>query len=181
MTDLPSFFNRSDFLGKYLAGYILVVSYILLFKIEILTDDSGKIDASLFSSLVFIVAGPAFGYAITNLHRSLPYIRNMILGTNLDNTVRRYAKLRTLLSEGDKSELDMAEAEYDFNFSAGIVFIVLTLLTIYNVISRNVQFNEFYFIVFIILAVCLFINAYFQLTKSFRPLLYALLVKYNVR
>lgn len=180
MADLPSFFNRSDFLGKYLSGYVLVISYILLFKIELLTGDPKRIDASLFSSLVFIVAGPAFGYTITNLHRSLPYIRNIILGTNLDNTVRRYAKLRTQLSEGDKSELDMAEAEYDFNYSTGIVFVVITLLTLYNVMNGSVQFNEFYFVVFIVLALCLFINAYFQLTKSFRPLLYALLAKYKV-
>lgn len=109
MADFPSFFTRVDFIGKYLPGYVLVIAYIFLFKSSLIFDNEFKLDVDLLTALVFIVAGPSLGYTITHFHRILPYIRISIFELSnkskhdrLKKSIRKYAKLRTLLTEDEK-------------------------------------------------------------------------------
>lgn len=187
MPDLPSFFNRADFIGKYLSGYVFVVSYIVLFQSGLIFGQNLKLDVDLFTALIFIVAGPALGYTITHFHRSLPYIGNRIFGASnqakqnsFDRSFWRYAKLRVLMEEGDKTELDHSEAEYDFDVSSGLVFLLLEILVIYNYVVFDLKINILFQIGFLIMASCLFVNAHYQMTRSVKPLISMLFRKYNV-
>jgi len=181
--DLPSFLNRSDFIGKYLPGYVLVVLYILLFEF----DKISSLDKDIITALVFVVAGPTLGYTITQFHRSLPYIRSAIIGDKDDSakeelkkTVRRYARLKTLLSVEEKSELELAEAEYDFSISTGIVFLLLEAIIFYHIVINDLKLDPLIQIPFLVLAGCLFVNAHYQKTRAYYPLFSEFVKKYKI-
>ena len=143
-------------------------------------------DKDIFTALVFIVAGPTLGYTITQFHRSLPYIRNGIMGNKNDNTedlsktVRRYAKLKTLLDEEEKAELEITEAEYDFSISTGIVFILLEAIVLYHIIIDDLKLSPLIQIPFLVLVGCLFVNAHYQKTRAYYPLFSEFVKKYKI-
>jgi hypothetical protein len=72
--------------------------------------------------VLFIVAGPAVGYTLRQLHR----VFYQIIGKKELRTkaLEQYYQLRILLNDSEKNELDMAEAAYDFNISTGLILLV---------------------------------------------------------
>ena len=148
MVDVPSFFNRVDFVGKLLPGYLTVTVYLLLFHYDLLiskgetSGEGGPIAADILTAIIFVVAGPAIGYAIARFQRSLPYIRHRIFGfANITveeswwDYTRNYAIMRIEMCSEEKNELDQTEAENDFLASTGVGLIVVGLYYTYKVLS----------------------------------------------
>jgi hypothetical protein len=51
-----------------LPGYVAVIAYLVIFKPETLLSNS-NMSYDIFSAIVFIVAGPALGLTLSQLHR----------------------------------------------------------------------------------------------------------------
>jgi hypothetical protein len=71
MTELPSFFNKADFYGKLLPGYITVILSLTLFSPDLVGRGGQAISFDIFSAVVFLVAGPAIGFTLQVFHIEL--------------------------------------------------------------------------------------------------------------
>jgi hypothetical protein len=96
MAELPSFFNKADFYGKLLPGYITVILSLALFSPDLVVSRDQAISFDIFSAVVFLVAGPAVGFTLQVFHRYLYTIRSIITKDNQNRAaeVRQYAALR---------------------------------------------------------------------------------------
>jgi len=57
LVGLPSFFNKTDFFGKLLPGYVAVILYIVFFKPDLLIG-TNSLSIDIFTAVVFVIAGP---------------------------------------------------------------------------------------------------------------------------
>ena len=126
MVEVPSLFSRVDFIGKVLPGYILITTYLFLFKSNALFGATPLLSVDLFTAIVFVIAGPAFGFAITKFQRSLPAIKNAIPPKKdqkyklwLNKYTSSYGLLRAKMNTEDRAELDLTEAELRFHNFCG--------------------------------------------------------------
>jgi hypothetical protein len=181
MADIPGFFNKLDFFGILLPGYIAVILFLVLIRPDILVKMTGKepqISFDLFSAVLFLVAGPAVGYIVGTFHRYVYSIAAHL--SNRDKKQRQadviqYAEIRIEATVEEKLELDSAESSYDFNDSTAIV---LLSIGIYYSIYGSIKI-----IVLPIFFMCilLFIGAYFELTETYNPTYETIRRKHNIR
>jgi hypothetical protein len=192
LTDVPSFFNRVDFVGKLLPGYLIVTIYLLLFHYNILIG--GTVSADILTAIIFIVAGPTIGYAIARfqrsslfiIQRSFLYIRRPFSGPRdtRDTEAWReyatnYAVLRIEMSSDERSELDQTEAENDFLISTGIGMIFLGLYYTQNTLSHGETPFVLYLLGLFGFGIGLLVTALTHRRVSWGPLISALFIKYE--
>jgi len=147
MSSLPSFFNRIDFIGILLPGYVATMLWVVLFRPDLIFGSTTP-PSEIFSSIVFVVAGPAIGLTLKQFHRAIleavpRTIRkrrkqrkekcpkaSVAIKKNLENEPEPsndffslYASTRLSISDQERSELDMTEAYVDFGRSVGVAFI----------------------------------------------------------
>jgi hypothetical protein len=141
MPEISSIFNRFDFLGIIVPGYVAVILSILLFRPEWLSFAQSKDTIDLFSAVVFLVAGPTVGATLQIFHRYLYSIFSLMHrkpkeSGNQETDLKDSLKLRTnqlkiyyfvrISSTPDqKSELDKVESIYDFSISTAIALLII--------------------------------------------------------
>jgi hypothetical protein len=137
VSSVPSFFNKVDFYGILLPGYLVISVSLLLFRPDILINQQPS-SLSLLPTVVFVVAGPVSGLALLQTQR-------MVLGNlwgrrsqpkkkGYQDFISDYHHVRLNCSDAERVELEQAEAFYDFNLSSALG---LTLLTIAFVSLRG--------------------------------------------
>jgi len=124
LPEIPSFFNKEDFLGALLPGYIGVILGMVILFPEVVpwNNNSGSLPLDFFSAVVFLVAGPAVGYTLRQIHTIFYNIRYY---QNRKHYIRYSIKLRYKLSDIERETLNMSEARYFFNTSTGIVLLMI--------------------------------------------------------
>lgn len=194
MPELPSFFNRIDFIRILLPGYIPIISYLIIFRPAILFSEK-PISFDIFSSVVFIVAGPALGLTLLQLHRGL-FIAISIVSHKVkkvwedwkgkkgkknkrkeadgdEKFYEEYARVRLGITGDERVEFDETEAFYDFSISTSIA---LFGLSSFGFITLGMHRFEF----FVLLggALILLFIGYQQWSKSYSPMEAVLAKKY---
>ena len=179
MAEIPSFFNKQDFFGVLLPGYLAVTLYLLLFQPDLLFTPARTLSFDLFSAIVFIVAGPAIGLAISQFHRGLYYIIEWIegklgRGTSNPGFSENYAHVRLEANESEKLELDATEAEYDFAMSTSLVFVTLG---VYHLLLKGA--SDFLVAVLLIVVGAVFVlGGISERNDSYSPMVNELMKKY---
>ena len=124
MAELPSVFDRIDFISTLLPGYVPIVVYIFLFRTSLLFSDK-PLYSDLFSSVVFLVAGPAIGLLLHGFHRGLHALYFRARYTRCKKRAGRlefleeYANVKIKMTDSERLELREAIALYDFNLLHG--------------------------------------------------------------
>ncbi len=158
MTDVPSTFSRTDFYGLLLPGYLILVVSLLLFKPDLLFNVPGSLD--LFSTIVFVVAGPAVGLILQTSHRIVLaniWERSRAKKGEYREFSRKYYHARLDATPSERLELETSESLFDFNVSS---LIGLTALSIVYFIARGIALVSQ--VSFLLIADILFIaGAYF--------------------
>lgn len=73
--EIPSVFNKPDFFGRLLPGYVSIILYLVLFRSNLLhISNQQTLSLDLFSTVIFIIAGPALGLSLALVNRSFYYI-----------------------------------------------------------------------------------------------------------
>jgi hypothetical protein len=89
---IPSVFNRIDFWAMLLPGYVLIILGLVFFSPSLFSSNQDTF-FEIFSSVVFVVAGPAIGFTLSqavSLFSFLIFFRNKF---------ERNYYLRTLICE----------------------------------------------------------------------------------
>ena len=157
-------------------GYVTIVAYLALFRSDILFSTVVSFD--IFSSVVFIVAGPALGLLLLQLHRDaiaiISRLRSMTLNhKEYDAFLAEYAAIRVRMTSDEKLEFDETEAIYDFSVSTGLGLFGLSSLVI---LERGWFRLELVFL--LAGAVILVIGGYLQWMESYSPMFDILKKKY---
>ena len=177
MADIPSFFNKGDFYGVLLPGYLVIITYLALFHPSLLLGTTA-LPFDLLSALVFLVAGPVTGLtvrAIVDLVIRLLYIRgSKERRKELDRFARWYVHGRLCATDAERLELDNMEAELKFNTSSGLGLAALGLARIY---FRGVDFLS----IVPLGASVLLLIAYFSLRYDWGYLIVELMKKYPLK
>ena len=126
MAEIPSFFNRLDFMSILLPGYVAVVAYLILFRPELLFSEK-TMSFDIFSSVVFVVTGPAFGLTLQQINRGLWAIYERVLRRGKEDRkfLRNSAKIRLKMTAEEKLELDETISTYDFCLSTAMALLFL--------------------------------------------------------
>jgi hypothetical protein len=132
MADLPSFFNKPDFFGTLLPGYVAVVLYIGIFQPDLILNREQKIEADLFSIVLLLIAGPVVGGVLRAIHRFFFAVRYGVARDNAKKKERaerllQYARIRVLSSQQELEELNNIESEYDFRVSTALAITIIAL------------------------------------------------------
>jgi hypothetical protein len=187
MPEIPSIFNRFDFLGIILPGYVAVILSIVLFRPDLLSIANEESTFDLFSAVVFLVAGPTVGAVLQIFHRCLYSIRYLITKgrhpelksvaltvqqnpskENIESFLKTLSKDRSFFlklyyavrirsSAEEKSELDRDESVYDFCISTAIVLLLIGL----SYLIYKYSFDVLTLPIFVLSAI-LFVGGYFQ-------------------
>jgi hypothetical protein len=180
MVDIPSIFNKPDFLGVLLPGYIGIILAVVLFFPELapVKQEQGmSLSMDFFSAVVFLVAGPAVGYTIRQLHRTLYRALTIPKAKRRtrEQAVAQYYALRIAISDSEKTEVDLSEGQYDFNISTGIILLIVAVY--FSV--KNALILEWRPLFMIGMGVVLFIAGYLE-RSDYLLLLKQLVVKYSL-
>ena len=176
MADIPSFFNKPDFVGALLPGYIAIFVTILLAFPHILPLEKDKGLPFDFFYAVFLVAGPAVGYIIRQLHSYVYVIISLRNRKERIEAIEQYYALRLAASDAEKLELDMTEAVYDFIISTALV---LLTTGIYSSYSSGISFN-WSSVPVLALSAVLFLGGYLEKIETYVPLYTKLIHKHNI-
>jgi len=184
LPDIPAFFNKIDFFGTLLPGYIAVILYLALIRPDLMlaiTGEEPQFSFDLFFAVVFLVAGPAVGYTVRQFHRYVYAIAAWITTkitkktTERQDIVNTYAEIRVHSSSEEKLELDQAESAYDFSISTSIVLFVIGLyclfLTKFNIIAEIGMF---------ILGFVLLMGGFIERKESYTPIYNSLCMKHDI-
>jgi hypothetical protein len=174
MPEIPSFLNRLDFIDTLLPGYVTILAYLIVFRPDVLFSEKA-FSFDIFSSVVFIVAGPALGLTLAQLHRSAFSIYSKIRPPHDEAYVNRYVKIRLKMAPAERLELDESEAVYDFCVSTGLALLGLAVLGFFKFFS-SLGLQSLFLCVGGIL---LLIGAYFQWSESYSPIMEELARKYK--
>ena len=178
LPEIPPFFNKLDFLGILLPGYLAVTVFVLTFTPDLLFNPGRALSFDLFSAIVFIVAGPAVGQTLRQLHRHASVVGARLATKDtrkqLRDYVENYFRLRVTCTTEEKLELDRAEADYDFSVSTGLAFLSLGA---YHLLTRG-QSQIHIPILFFVLSLIFFIGGAVERAESFTPVVETLLRKY---
>lgn len=178
MVDVPALFNKPDFLGALLPGYIAVILIVILFfpeKIPQNEENAKGIALDFFSAILFLVAGPAIGYTLRQLHRILYVLVGMRNRNQYKKAIEQYYSLRIALNDSEKLELDMSEAGYDFNISTGLILLAAGLYSI----SKIGLIWEWSSIPLIVACIVCFIGGCIEMSVGFTPLYKKLILKHK--
>ena len=90
LVDIPSFFNKADFFGKLLPGYVAITIYLALFKGDLLLNEpTAPLSFDLFSAVVLIIAGQAIGFTLFVLQRTIYTIQSLLSRNQKKRTIER--------------------------------------------------------------------------------------------
>jgi len=179
LVEVPSIFSKPDFLGVLLPGYIAVIlTIVLIFPDLVPVQNNQGLSFDFFSAVVFIVAGPAIGYTLRQLHRILYTV--ISLGTlekkeKRKQAIEQYYALRIAIGDPEKMELDMSEGQYDFNISTGIVLLLISLYLWLN----NPSSLPWLSILMMVMSGILFVGGFLERKEGFIPLYKKLVQKYS--
>lgn len=178
MVDIPSFFDKIEFYGTLLPGYLVVTIYLLLYESNRILSATEAISFDLFSAIVFIVAGPALGLALAMFHRNLFTLKRFFQTTEglkvRDDFLKNYAKVRIKLTPDEKFELDKTLADYDFSLSVGIGFLMLFLYDIY--FFGNIRLIQ---LALVVPGIFFILGSQAERAESFTPMINLLIEKYE--
>lgn len=144
MVEIPSFFNKPDFVGALLPGYIAVILGLAIFlppsnpiqqlnsiqQLNPIQNNTG-IQLDFFSAVVFLVAGPALGYTLRQIQVIFFTIIWRLYWKKKDEKAKKEHKkvqqqrflVKYRLSDIERNYLAISEAKYYFNTSTGLVFL----------------------------------------------------------
>ncbi len=167
-----------DFIGRLLPGYLAVTLFLTLFTPDLLFNPDRALSFDLFSAVVFVVAGPAVGLTLQQLHRHIYALMRISprkeKKEQRKETCRQYAFVRLSCSAEEKLELDKTEADYDFTVSTGLV---MTLLGTYYVVTKGLL-EPLIPLGLFVLALIFFAGGYLERKESYSPTLIQLYRKY---
>jgi hypothetical protein len=129
--------------------------------------------------VVFIVAGPALGLALLQLHRGALAIISILRARSPKKKVEderflvNYAKVRVRMKTDERLELDEAEALCDFGISTAIGLLGLCVL-----IFLKLGWFRIDFVIMLAGGIILLLGAYLQWSESYSPLVDILTKKY---
>jgi hypothetical protein len=129
---IPSFFNKADFYGTLLPGYLLVLVYVFLYQPSILSAATST-SLDILWTVVFLVAGPVVGLTISEVSDIVEwYLWRYTRGRSVRVKVGRdkvawtlklndfsYFWTRIHTQDNELNEIDLGEAHYNFGISAG--------------------------------------------------------------
>jgi hypothetical protein len=168
-----------------LPGYVPIIAYLLVFQPTIFLSSQG-ISFDVFSSIIFIVAGPALGLTLNQFHRGVVSIYTKILskkkegvktiaeGSKTMDYLKHYAAICMNMTDNEKKALDETQAWYDFCISTGLSLLGLSILCF--VTFGLLRFESF---VFLIGGLVLLGAGYLEYTDSYTPLYLILDEKYS--
>ena len=175
MPEIPSVFNRIDFMSILLPGYVTIISYLIVFQPTVFFTDN-QLSFDIISAVIFIVAGPAVGMTILQFHRGLVAIYSKIRYRETDEEfLNNYALVRSKMNNDEKKVLDETEAYYDFSVSTGLSFCTLS---IYVLIKLGISTLE-PLVIFIVGGPILLLLGYIERTDSYGPMFKCLFEKYT--
>jgi hypothetical protein len=160
-----------------LPGYIAVILTIVLIFPELTpVQKENGLSLDFFSAIIFIVAGPAVGYTLRQLHRIFYNILGALKKSKRKQAIEQYYELRIAMNDSEKAELDMSEGQYDFDISTGIILLVTAS---YFAIIKN-PLPEWTSILMMGMSIILFIGGYLERKDGYIPLYTQLLMKYKL-
>lgn len=128
--------------GQIKRARVTIVTYLAIFQPTILFStkpaSEKPIYFDIFSSILFIVAGPALGITLSQLHRGILamvskiHARTQKRGAEDEKFLEDYAKVRLKMKTEEKLELDIVEAFYDFCVSTGMAVLILAAYGFYE-------------------------------------------------
>lgn len=182
MPDIPSFFDKVSFFGTLLPGYLAITLYLLLFRPELLFTPGQALNFDLFSAIVFVIAGPAIGLALLQLHRRLyvigDWIRMVLTKTDPDDRFdREFSHVQLSWSAAEKLELTEALVDYDFSMSSGLAFL---LVGAYHLLVKGSVDLAIPMLLFV-LAVVFILGGHLERIYTYTPLVDELFNKYPLQ
>jgi hypothetical protein len=165
--------NRLDFISFLLPGYTAIIAYLVVFQSRIFFADSG-VSIDLLTAIVFIVAGPALGLTLAQLHRGAVSVYEKIKSRN--DYTKYYAEFCLKMSDNEKVKLEEAEAYYDFSISTGLALLGLSVL---GFVSFGL--SRFEPLIFLVGGIILLISGYLEWTDTYSPIYDVLSQKYTPR
>jgi hypothetical protein len=163
-----------------LPGYVAIITYLVVFQPTLLVATQG-VTFDLVSAIVFIVAGPALGLTLLELHRGVLSIyakaKSRFDRTKPDNDIdyrSEYAAFCMKMTDSEKARLHEVEADYDFCVSTG-----LSLCGLSGLGFATFGFLRFEPFVLLVGGLVLVVAGYLELTDSYNPLYYLLREKYT--
>lgn len=167
-----------DFIGKLLPGYLAVTLYLSIFNPDLLFNPDRALSFDLFSAVVFIIAGPAVGLTLQQLHRSvwtlMQWSPREETRERRKRTCRDYAFIRLNCTEAEMLELDKTEANCDFLLSTGLVMV---LLSAYYIATKGVS-EPLVPLGLVLLSIIFFLGGYVERKESYTPVYMHLESKY---
>jgi hypothetical protein len=180
MPEIPGLFNRLDFISFLLPGYVAIVPYLVLFQPSALFAELG-VSFDILSAIVFIVAGPALGLTLSQLHRGVLSIFSKVkakfAGTKQKNGTdyrSEYAEFCIRMTDGERTQLTEVEAYYDFSVSTG-----LSLCGLSGLGFVTFGFLRFEPYVLLVGGLILIVAGYLERKDSYIPLYLLLRQKYT--
>jgi hypothetical protein len=176
LVEVPSFFSKPDFLGALLPGYVTIILLVFLFFPALApTQENKGISIDFFSAIIFIVAGPTVGYTLRQMHRVGFRLISRAGAELKKKAAEQYYAARIAMSDSEKLELDMSEAQYDFNVSTGIMLILIGLYTVFTE-GLSIQWKS---LPLICVGIFMLLGAYVEWKDGFMPLYTKLVLKYR--
>jgi hypothetical protein len=198
MSDIiPAVFNRIDFWAMLLPGYVLVILGMTLFFPSFLQNNTaapaaggtGNISFDIFAAVVFIVAGPAIGFTLS---QAVIFFSFIIFFHNKYDFLLAYSHLRTTCKEETRLELDAIDGKIIFNSSTGVALLIIASLI---VLQPQLQFGNyskpliksgdwpkgtFITILIFLIGAVLIISGYFEASRVRIPLVCKLLKEHKM-
>jgi hypothetical protein len=149
LPDVPTVFNRVDFIGILSPGYVAALLWIIIYRPDFLTG-SKALSYDVISAVIFVIAGPALGLTLIRIHHGITsfirhypvliykppegsWLHKRVQNSWLDKRVQKYyddkeervkyARVRLGLTEDTRLELDLPEAFTNFEASVGLALI----------------------------------------------------------
>ena len=148
MAGVLDFFDTPHFIGVVLPGYLSIIAFLGLFRPEILLG-MAAVPSDTFSAVLFLVAGPAVGLTIQQLHRAIHGIwrfdikwrLHLAKRVNRETYYKQHSRMKLSMKDSERAELSIYEANYDFLASIGLVFFMLGLF--FMLVKRIVGVVDF--------------------------------------
>ena len=123
---IPNSFTRIDLWAMLLPGYVTLIISLLLFYPSSLNIGNDA-TFNLFAAIVFLVAGPAIGFTLTQ------FIHMFVYGLwhhERYNFIREYSRVRLNSKDNKNSEFDNIDAKTTFSKSTGLGLVIIASLLI---------------------------------------------------
>jgi hypothetical protein len=121
---IPNLFTRIDLWAMLLPGYVTLILGLVLFSPSSL-DIGNEPAFNLFSAIVFLVAGPAIGFTLTQLSN---IITLTLWEKQKYDFLREYYQIRLNCKPNEIAEFDNIDARITFSRSTGLGLMIIGLL-----------------------------------------------------